>query len=220
VRLPSRIPIFPLPNAVLFPEADLPLHVFEPRYRRMVRDALQGDRVLGLVLLRPGWEPSYFGTPETYAIGCAGTMEDVVALEDGRYVFRLHGFCKVEIVRWASADPYRVADVREQEERLPDDTDEEVRRDRHRILSAYVALAAMTSGRPASALSLEPGIPHARLVNLACAHGGFPADEKQRLLELRDVAERGRRVLALLDQRLEQVLRESDLASEEPGALQ
>jgi hypothetical protein len=61
--LPPVIPIFPLPNAVLFPSVFLPLHVFEPRYREMVADALGDDRIIGMVLLRPGWEADYDGRP-------------------------------------------------------------------------------------------------------------------------------------------------------------
>ena len=54
--LPSTIPLFPLPNVVLFPSVCLPLHIFEPRYREMTADALDGDRIIGMVLLRPGWD--------------------------------------------------------------------------------------------------------------------------------------------------------------------
>ena len=53
------IPIFPLPNVVLFPNVFLPLHIFEPRYREMVADALASDRMIGMVLLRPGWQRDY-----------------------------------------------------------------------------------------------------------------------------------------------------------------
>ena len=69
---PSRI--FPLPNVVLFPNVFLPLHIFEPRYREMVADALDGDRIIGMVLLRPGWEGDYEGRPPVYPIGCAGLI--------------------------------------------------------------------------------------------------------------------------------------------------
>ena len=60
--LPPTIPIFPLPNAVLFPNVFLPLHIFEPRYREMVADALQGDRIIGMVLLQPGLRGELRGT--------------------------------------------------------------------------------------------------------------------------------------------------------------
>jgi uncharacterized protein len=61
--LPPTIPIFPLPNVVLFPNVFLPLHIFELRYRAMVTDALAGDRIIGMALLRPGFEVEYEGTP-------------------------------------------------------------------------------------------------------------------------------------------------------------
>ena len=57
--LPRHIPIFPLPNVVLFPNVFLPLHIFEPRYRDMVTEALGGDRLIGMVLLKPGWQADY-----------------------------------------------------------------------------------------------------------------------------------------------------------------
>ena len=59
--LPFSIPIFPLPTVVLFPNVFLPLHIFEPRYRQMIAEALAGDRIIGMVLLRPGYEDDYDG---------------------------------------------------------------------------------------------------------------------------------------------------------------
>ena len=61
--LPSEIPIFPLPNVVLFPSALLPLHIFEPRYRAMVEDALDGERLIGMVMLQPGGSRTTTGAP-------------------------------------------------------------------------------------------------------------------------------------------------------------
>ena len=72
--LPSSIPLFPLPNVVLFPNVFLPLHIFEPRYRKMIADALEGDRIIGMVLLRPGYEAEYEGRPPIYQVGCAGVI--------------------------------------------------------------------------------------------------------------------------------------------------
>src|SRR5213596_3395375 len=79
------LPLFPLPNVVLFPNVFLPLHIFEPRYREMVADALASDRLIGMVLLRPGWERDYEGRPPVYPIGCSGVITHAERLHDGRY---------------------------------------------------------------------------------------------------------------------------------------
>jgi len=83
--LPSRIPLFPLPDVVLFPHVSLPLHIFEPRYRKMVADALAGERTIGMILLRPGWEADYYGRPPVFESGCAGRIETCQELEGGKY---------------------------------------------------------------------------------------------------------------------------------------
>ncbi len=70
----ALLPLFPLPNVVLFPGVGLPLHIFEPRYRAMVADALEGERRIGMVLLQPGWEPAYQARPRIYPIGCSGVI--------------------------------------------------------------------------------------------------------------------------------------------------
>ena len=75
--IPTTLPLFPLPNVVLFPGVFLPLHVFEPRYRDMVADALSGDRVIGMTLLKPGWEANYEGRPPIFPVGCTGVMTHV-----------------------------------------------------------------------------------------------------------------------------------------------
>ena len=91
------IPLFPLPNVVLFPNVFLPLHIFEPRYRQMVAEALEGDRIIGMVLLRPGHETNYEGTPPVYATGCSGLITHDEKLEDGRYNLVLRGLEKFSI---------------------------------------------------------------------------------------------------------------------------
>src|SRR5690349_21911407 len=82
--LPPTIPIFPLPNVVLFPNVFLPLHIFESRYREMVKDALASDRIIGMVLLQPGYEANYEGRPRVYPVGCAGVITHSEPLPDGR----------------------------------------------------------------------------------------------------------------------------------------
>ena len=113
--LPSEIPIFPLPNVVLFPSALLPLHIFEPRYRAMVADALESERLIGLVMLRPGWESHYDGTPEVYPIGCAGFITHADRLPDGRFNIMLRGLEKFRILDERPAregvERYRIARI-------------------------------------------------------------------------------------------------------------
>ena len=92
------LPLFPLPNVVLFPNVFLPLHIFEPRYREMVADAIAGDRLIGMVLLRPGWEHDYEGRPPVFPIGCSGVITHVERLADGRYNIILRGLERFRIL--------------------------------------------------------------------------------------------------------------------------
>ena len=80
---PSTLPLFPLPNVVLFPGVFLPLHIFESRYRAMTEDALSGDRMIGMALLKPGFEAEYEGRPPIYPVGCVGLVEAARAREAG-----------------------------------------------------------------------------------------------------------------------------------------
>jgi Lon protease-like protein len=93
--LPTRFPIFPLPDAVLFPDVRLPLHIFEPRYRAMTRDALAGERAIGMVLIEPGGDPAENRAP-VFATGCLGRIVEHRELGDGRLLIVLQGerrFC-------------------------------------------------------------------------------------------------------------------------------
>src|SRR5438067_1250715 len=90
--------LFPLPNLVLFPSVIQPLHVFEPRYRQMLADALADDRLLALVLLRPGWEEDYHLRPPVHPVACLGAITNEERLADGRYNLLLRGLCRVHIV--------------------------------------------------------------------------------------------------------------------------
>ncbi|MFC3101371.1 LON peptidase substrate-binding domain-containing protein [Altererythrobacter lauratis] len=90
----KRIPIFPLTGALLFPGLQLPLHIFESRYRAMVGEALARDRLIGMIQPQDMRE----GAP-LYQIGCVGKIEDVEASEDGRYNIVLHGEARFRVLR-------------------------------------------------------------------------------------------------------------------------
>src|SRR5205085_9622463 len=117
-RLPNHpivmsdlLPLFPLPNVVLFPNVFLPLHIFEPRYREMVADAIAADRLIGMVLLRPGWDRDYEGRPPVFPIGCSGVMTHVERLADGRYNIVLRGLERFRIGEENHERSYRRAVV-------------------------------------------------------------------------------------------------------------
>ncbi len=102
-----RVPIFPLAGALLFPRGQLPLHIFEPRYRAMVRDALDGDRLIAMVQPKTSSEP-----PAVFDIGCIGRIEGCEELENGRFNIVLEGLGRFRIAREAEVvTPYRQVDA-------------------------------------------------------------------------------------------------------------
>ena len=118
--LPPTIPIFPLQDVMLFPHASRPLHIFEPRYRDMISDALEGDRLIGMVLLEPGYEAEYEGRPPVYPVGSAGLIVEVDELPDGGYNILLRGLTKFRITGEDQSHSYRLADVEAIPEELTD----------------------------------------------------------------------------------------------------
>ncbi len=89
--------LFPLPNLVLFPHVVQPLHIFEPRYRQMTQHALENDRLIAIVLLKPDWEADYAGRPEIYNVACLGRIMNEQRLPDGKFNFFLRGLCRLRI---------------------------------------------------------------------------------------------------------------------------
>src|SRR4051794_26204985 len=107
--LPAQIPIFPLPSVVLFPGVSLPLHIFEPRYREMIAHALTADHLIGMVLLREGWQGDYEGRPPVFAVGCTGVVTHWEMLGDGRYNIILRGIDRFRILDENHERSYRRA---------------------------------------------------------------------------------------------------------------
>lgn len=138
VELPSSIPIFPLDDIMLFPNASRPLHIYEARYRQMVADALAGDRIIGMVMLRPGYEDEYEGNPPIYDLGTAGIIARVDELTDGRYNIVLRGLTKFRVTSEDQSRTYRVADVEAIPEPLADDERAPLRRHRTVLLELLV----------------------------------------------------------------------------------
>lgn len=112
----GRVPVFPLPNLVLFPHCGVPLHIFEPRYRQMTADALEGDRLIAMALHQEK-ESAISQPPLLHPIVGLGKIVAHERLEDGRYLLVLRGISRARLVREEDVDlPYRVGQL----ELLPD----------------------------------------------------------------------------------------------------
>ena len=200
------LPLFPLPNVVLFPNVFLPLHIFEPRYRDMVRDAIAGDRLIGMALLRPGWQRDYEGRPPVYPIGCSGVMTHVEQGADGRYNIVLRGVERFRILSEEHTRSYRRAVVEPLGERALNADDRVAIRGQRSKLEALLAPAvehAAGESRIPAAMSDED------LINALAQYLDLEPLEKQALLEQHCLRSRAESLVELLEMRM--------LAARTPG---
>jgi len=193
--LPATIPIFPLPNAVLFPNVFMPLHIFEARYRAMVSDALAGDRIIGMVLLKAGFERDYEGRPPIFPVGCAGVITHSEPLPDGRFNIVLKGLEKFRITAEDSTRTYRVATIDALPEQMTDPERAELRRLRQRVEALLAAAVEREGGDP----KFPPAVADEDLVNALAQYTGLEPIERQALLERSSVLERCQGLIELIE---------------------
>jgi Lon protease-like protein len=181
---PLRLPVFPLAGALLFPRAQLPLHIFEPRYRAMVRDALAGNRLIGMIQPRGSDEP-----PPLFAVGCIGRIAGADELEDGRFNIVLEGLGRFRVVQEANVETsYRQVDA----ERSGFDDSAEA----EPLGLAQRAELEREARRYADALGYSVDwdavirLDDEMLVNAIAQVAPFDVGSKQALLEAPDIAER------------------------------
>ena len=193
--LPTEIPLFPLPEVVLFPGVPRPLLIFEPRYREMVADALKGNKIIGMVLLRPGYEKDYEGRPPIYGIGCAGVIEDYEQLPDGRYGILLRGLTTFRVVSEDQRKPYRLARVEAVPDLLTDEERGPLSTMRERLARLLDTVLPLGVEPP------DPGLDDVEFVNLIAQALSMPEDARQDLLERNSVLSRARALVDRLEQR-------------------
>jgi len=209
------VPVFPLPDLVLFPCAVVKLHVFELRYRAMVRDALSADRLIALALLLPGWERDYHGSPEYHPIGCLARLDVVDWRPDDCYDLWVTGLSRVRFERPSREYPYRAARVSLVRQEPLDDDDPLVQMERRTLEDAYRRLpeARWISLDPRGTLhDAEKRSSFEGYVNAVCLGLPLTPREKLELLELDSVLERSRRARERIEAALRrpQVKREGD----------
>ena len=188
--LPEVIPLFPLEPAMLFPGVDRPLHIFEARYRAMVADALKGDRIIGMVTLKPGFESDYAGRPPIYEIGCAGEIVSVEELPGGRYNIVLRGLVKFRVTSEDQSRAYRLARV----ESLPETLSEVEKATLHKQRARLEDL--VTRGGDSN---VAPDMSDEGLVNMIAQYLPMDHAERQALLELKTVVLRAQALIDLIE---------------------
>lgn len=199
-QIPEWVPLFPLPNVVFFPKTYLPLHIFEPRYREMVEEALAGDRMICMVLLKEGWEADYDGHPPIYETGAVGKIVRSQRLDDGRFNIILYGLEKCRIRGENRERSYRLGQI-------------EIVRDppieglyaplKEKLVELTLQYRQKMPGGEALQSVLEMGLEDDVLVGTLSAGLPLTVVEKQFLLEADDLPLRARRLAGLMEMGLQ-----------------
>jgi Lon protease-like protein len=188
------VPIFPLPTLVLFPHTVVPLHIFEPRYRRMVADALKGEKLIAMALLKPGWEKDYEGAPPVHDIVGVGRILRDEMTEEGRFNILLEGIARARIEQLLPPDPYRRAKVRVLQE-PPLHPSPDLERLRLGLLAVY---ASLLNPAPPAQARIEHSLSLGTLCDLLAALLDVEVTEKQAILEELEPAARAARTIEMI----------------------
>ncbi|MBI2058731.1 MAG: LON peptidase substrate-binding domain-containing protein [Nitrospirae bacterium] len=228
-HLPTTVPVFPLPNVVLFPHTRMPLHIFEPRYLEMINNSLSGSRHIAMALLKPGWEPQYRGArtagrtrsaeegseggdpPEFCSIGCLGRIVAWEEQAEDRYNIVLLGVQKVEFGSTTHDRSYQEAPIRVLLDHLPESPDFALRL--RRTLTETARTLLSLQGQPQEQvdqmMSTTESMPMEVVTNWACFLLNIEPATKQSLLELDDVALRCEQVTRIMVSRIESMSKSS-----------
>ena len=202
------IPLFPLPSTVFYPGTPLPLHIFEPRYRQMTLDALESERKIGMVLLKPGWEDSYFDRPEIFSVGCLGAIEKEIRHPDGKYDFTLVGLSRFRVLREVDGGPYRRAEIDLLEEQNDQEIGEGPNATRDSLLDRYREFISMVPDNNSLKKELDRDPDHklSRFVDRIAYRQDLSLKQKQTFLEEQDVLHRAEFLHSFLKTKIELVL--------------
>ncbi|HIF03229.1 MAG TPA: hypothetical protein EYQ84_08035 [Nitrospinaceae bacterium] len=195
------IPLFPLPTTVFYPNTSLPLHIFEPRYRNMVEDALNGKGEIGMILLKPGWESDYQGTPEIMTTGCVGKIERHSKLPEGKYNILLSGLYRFRILNEIGGKIYRQAEV----EFLKEINDQDLTTKTSPIKEQLIRVTQLylknlpDETKVEQTLDLENCRKLAEFVDKLTHQFDLPPNKMQEFLEQQDVQKRANSLYSLIE---------------------
>lgn len=187
----ADVPVFPLPDAVLFPGAVMPLHIFEPRYRAMLRDALASNKLIAMAMLEGGSEEP----PRFASIGCVGLITEHHRMADGRSNLLLRGVARVRLTEVPSGKAYR----RARGVILADVPTSVSAAELTALLSEATAFAGEVAKREGSfRFQLPKGLSPGEIADLCAHHMVAEGAERQRVLSTLDVRTRVRDVTAAI----------------------
>lgn len=192
----AEIAVFPLPNVVFFPGTQLPLHIFEPRYRALMRSCIQSDRmVMAVTLLKPGYEANYEGCPAMHEICTVGRIERHEELDDGRFNLLLRGLFRARIRELPSQEDilFRRASIEALDGRRGT---ERVTRD---AMTTLISTASLVAGmvrkqHPDFNLGVQADDPPHQVADTLADRLLADPDARQDILETLDVPERIKRL--------------------------
>jgi ATP-dependent Lon protease len=205
------VPVFPLPQAVLFPRAMMPLHIFEPRYRAMLAHCMATHRLLVVASIANPTDVDAEGQPRFASVAGLGGIVEHQPLPDGRSNILLHGLARVALQEIPSSDPFRRARATV----LPDLAGAVAAADRAALLSAATSFAGELHKHAELSFTLPDGADTPVIADVCAHHLIFDATTRQALLEERDVTARVRRVTAELALQMRALQRRD---GEAPGA--
>jgi len=196
------VPVFPLPGVVLFPGVELPLHVFELRYRTLVREALAGERLIALALLLPGWEQDYHGSPEYHPLGCIARIDEVTWLPDDCYHLRLLGLSRARLGRRVREFPYRAVRAQELPQEPFTEDDALLQIERRALIEAATRCARLAEAAGETPWAIDETLGFESLVNMLCMGLAVAPEQKLDLLGMDSVLERARRAREVMEEQL------------------
>ena len=193
------VPVFPLSTVVFFPNTLLPLHIFEPRYRDMLTDSLNSEKIIAMALLKPGWEENYYGNPDIYDIAGMGRIVSSETFNDGRSNIVLYGLKRIRIVEFIDSGPYRKARIEILENGKS--SDEKTHKDKiNKFVSDWNDM--LGSKHEKHKININFNLPLGNLTDVLASVLLSNTFDKQLLLEETDIDKRAEKLIETLETRL------------------
>ena len=196
-EFPNKIPVFPLSNFIIFPNTNVPLNIFEPRYLQMIDDSMKGNRLIGIIQPKKTGD---FKKPNLYEVGCVGKITSFNETEDGRYLIVINGICRYKIIDELINDKlYRECKISFENYKndLNENKKEEIELSDLKSIFNDLKILFKKQGYLINWKDLEKQTV-VQTINTLSMASPFSLEEKQMLLETRTLLERNKRLEEIL----------------------